>query len=192
MKLTVNEVYEDVAKMVRFRLNGGWDYAWITYHDTKGFLTITSSYGNWAFIWSAMGEGVTLTQFIVRAGDDYLANKMWGRDQEIFECDEAVKDIKRAIIEDRRLGSIDSDQARRLWKEVEELGEDWEGVSRDLFMNAFSDNRILIEWKPEWWENNWGMREKPAYITLKTEIIPMFRRYLKGELTNELVQSPTQ
>lgn len=190
MKNKVSQVYEETAKMVRFRMNDGWDYVWITYHDIKGFLTITSSYGNWAFIWSAMGEGTTLTDFIIRAGDDYLANKMWGKDQEMFEYDEAVKDIQRVIIEDRRNKLLDSDKARFLWKEAEELGEEYEGVSRDLFMSAFSDNRYLIEWKSEWWETNWGMRPKPGFLTLKNEIIPMFRRYLKGELQDEVVKTP--
>lgn len=188
--LKVSQVYEDTAKMVRFRLNDGWDYVWITYHDLKGFLTITSSFGNWAYIWSAMGhEGTTLTSFIGKAGDDYLANKMWGKDQEMFEYDEAVKDIHRQIIEDRRMNLIDSDKARLLWKEAEDLGEDYEGASRDMFMSAFSDNRILTDWKCEWWETNWGMREKPAYLTLKNEIIPMIRKYMKGELKNEVAES---
>jgi len=182
MKLEVMGYAEDKAEMVRFRLNQGWDYVWITYHDTKGFLTITSSYGNWSFIWSSMGEGTTLREFIMRAGDDYLANKMWGKDQEYFDEDEAVNDIKRSIIEDRRMGYIDSDKARFLWREAEDLGEDYEGASRDLFMSAFSDNRHLCEWKTEWWETNWGMRPKPNFMTLRNEIIPMFRRYLKGEL----------
>lgn len=190
MKNKVSQVYEETAKMVRFRLNDGWDYVWVTYNDIKGFLTITSSFGNWSYIWSAMGEGNTLTDFVIKAGDDYLANKMWGKDQEMFEYDEAVKDIQRAIIEDRRSGVLDSDLARLLWKEAEDLGEDYEGASRDLFMSAFSDNRHLSQWKIEWWETNWGMRPKPSFLTLRNEIIPMFRQYLKGEL-NEVVQSPS-
>lgn len=188
--LEVNNVYASGAKFVRFRLNKGWDYVWITYDDVKGFLSITSSYGNWSFIWSAMGEGTTLTDFIIRAGDDYLANKMWGRDQEMFEYDEAVKDIKQSIVEDRRSGHIEKSHARLLWKEAEELGENYEGVSRDLFMSAFSEFKYLSQWKVEWWETNWGMRPKPSFLTLKTKIIPMFRGYLEGKYDGMVEKAP--
>lgn len=195
-RLKVSNIYEDTVKMVRLRLNKGWDYVWFTYNEEKGFISITSSFGNWSYIWSSMGKGEVLSTFFRDAGRDYLSNKLWGKDNDYFDLDEAIKEVKQDIINDRKLDSrpkkVAKAHARLLWKAIEEIGEDFDGCSRERFMSEFSDNNMLGPWNPDFWEANWGMRLKPGFLTLKNEIIPMIQSYFKGELREEVDTTPSQ
>ena len=186
--LSINSVTEDVAQFVQFKINNGWDYVWVTFSDAKGFISITSSYGNWSYIWSSMGEGVTLREFFSSAGESYLAAKLFGHEnRDIFNTNDAVKDIKDDIMFERRGGYLSKEKARLLWNEIKELGDYYQETSRDIFLNAFKDNRALVNWCPDWWENKWGLRNKPNFLTLHNEIIPMIKHYFKGELKLDAV-----
>lgn len=195
MKLKVSQIYKDDVKMVRLRLNSGWDYVWFTYHQEKGFISITSSFGNWSYIWSSMGEGTKLSEFFSQANSGYLSNKLMGRaERKVFDLDDAVKDVKKDIIEERRNTPefLSKEKARSLFDAIDELGEDYEGSSSEGFANAFSDSRTLMNWNPDFWETSWGFRDSPSFCTLHDEIIPMIQSYFKGELRAEEAKVPTQ
>lgn len=182
----VNNIYEDQVKLVRLRLNKGWDYVWFTYHEAKGMIMITSSYGNWSYIWSAMGDGVTLSQFFQRASADYLSDKLIDREDKVkFDSDNAFRDLKAEVIQERKDKILTATEARELLTAIQDMSEDFDSnyeSDRSRFFDAFYDNEILRGWKEEYWEAGWGLRPSTKYNTLKNDIIPLIKNYFSGEL----------
>lgn len=183
---SVDNVYKSQIPFVRLRLNKGWDYVWFSYDDEKGFIQISSSYGSWSYIWSAMGEGVTLTEFFQKASDSYLVDKFFGAShKEYFDADKAVQDIKREIARERRDRYLSKTTARELTDAIQDLSDDLDSNyenDRSRFLEAFTDVETLYNWKPEHWDNSWGMMPTAKYLTLKNEIIPLIKKYFSGNL----------
>jgi hypothetical protein len=185
---SIDNVYEDDVKMVRFRLNKGWDYVWITYHDEKGFLSITSSYGNYSYIWSAMGEGTTLRQFFLTANNQYLSDKFFHdrhKEKYAFDLDLAFVEMKKDLFENRRNGGFSSEQAREVFNDIKDWQE-WSdsGMSEERFYTEYFDRREISKWNQEPWESNYGRKLSTAYMVLYEEIVPMIRDHFKMELLN--------
>lgn len=181
------------AEFVRFSLNGGWDYVFVTYVQKIGFITITSSYGNWSYIWSAMGKGTLLSEFFLQADADYLSNKLMD-DQErtYFDSDQAIKDIKKRIIQERKDEIIGKTEARDLVNALKELKEDFNSNyenDRNRFLDAFSENDTLYNWFPEFYEPSWGLKATGSYNALKYEIIPMIKDHFKTLEVDNGIQS---
>lgn len=185
----VTNVYTDSAQMVRFRLNNGWDYVWVTYNDLKGLISISSSFGNFAYIWNSRGEGVSLREFFIEASStDYLANKFFSEDTKkatVFEYSIAIAEIKKLIIDDRKARKISKEEARDLLEELEGMGSDYE--SEEMFYRAFFDSKELSEWQPEIYEYTPGRVRSEKYLVLKDEIIPMIQKHFKKELEKEAI-----
>jgi hypothetical protein len=178
---------EENTKMLRFRLNGGWDYVWVTYHDVLGLITITSSFGNFSYIWASMGEGVRLRQFFIRAEPDYLVNKFFmGRtsnDRDEFQLSRAVNEIKKDIFRERRSGVLRKAEARSLFDAIDEIESELETeVSADLFSRAFLEDKALMEWQPNFYENSYGVAPSPQFLALRDQIIPMIQEEFAHQL----------
>lgn len=186
----VDPVINDSAKMMRFRLNGGWDYVWVTYHEEKGFVSIASSFGSYAYIWSAMGANRVLTQFFCGADPQYLAGKFFSErrmEKHVFDSDLAFKELKRDICKGLRDGDITSHDARRYFDEVKDWEEmaDGDNYSSERFYDAFYGNQILTEWQPDFWEANYGRKISGSYLVLQDEIIPMIQEEMRKGLPLE-------
>jgi len=176
----ITNIYESTVKMVRFRLNKGWDYVWITYDEERGFITMSSSYGDYSCIWSAIGEGVKLSEFFVTANKGYLVDNFFtGKESTYFDLDQAKADIKQDVIQGRRDGTIDKEDARAVFDFIrDELNYN---MSSEEFSNIMFDSEAINNWNQDWWDGSIGMKRKGRYITLRDEIIPMIQKYFKGE-----------
>jgi hypothetical protein len=162
-------ISEKTAKMITFRF--GWDYIVVAYHQ-DGFISITSSYGNWSYIWSAMGER-DLPEFFTKANKEYLANKLFGPGQKEFNGQIAIKNIKEAILRDRKWDILSSQEARDFYELTGELPDT---NSRDLFWSTYYDLG-LDNFDPEPYEHNWGEQYNMTYLILQERIIPMIQDY---------------
>lgn len=179
----VNEITHPEVKHVRIRLNNGWDIIRVTYTDT-GFIQIFSSFGHYAYNWTAMGEGVTLQQFFgdrTSGCNHYLANKLWHgtrQEQTYFDLDEAIKQAKAYIKEET---ACCEDTFEEIAFEIENYIEGM-GDSRDLFISSWMNNSLLNEWIPDIYEYSFGQVLRGRYLTLLNEIIPVIQKYFRGEL----------
>lgn len=185
----ISQVYEDDVKMTRFRLNDGWDYVWIVWHNSKGFLSITSSFGVWSHIWSAMGEGYDLKKFFLNADKYYLSAKLYGPDDTYFNADQAIKDLKKELLKDRReLGTLDC-EARLIWNDIEEFEADGldDHSSRDLFFREMQSYKFLSDWMSEPWEYSIGMKPKGDFLALRDHIIPMIKDHFREKVLTESI-----
>lgn len=185
----INEVTHPEVKHARIRLNNGWDIVRLTYTDS-GFIQIYSSFGHYAYHWTAMGEGVTLQQFFGKraSGDNhYLANKLWSstrENEEYFDADDAVKEIGEYLLDYDQSSSYlekDDDIYKEIMSEAEDV-KSCSGDNRDLFIHHWMSTEILNEWIPEFYEHSFGMRKKGRYNVLLNEIIPLIQDYFNGQL----------
>ena len=181
----VTDIYQETSKMVRFRLNKGWDYVWVTYHEERGFISITSSFGNYAYIWNAMGKGVNLTEFFSRAEPDYLAEKLFAaaqKEKNVFHFDLAIKELKTKALRERKSGELSKDEARAILNELSEWADFADSdLSEESFLREFCDRETLIEWDPEPYLSSPGRKLSGSYLVIRDEVIPLLQEYFRGE-----------
>ncbi len=82
-----------------------------------GEITIQSSFGTWGYVWTACG--VPFKRFLMRAEFDYVFTKFMGAKLDRHDGDGTMRQLRRDIIEQRRQGSLDRDEAREAWDAVE-------------------------------------------------------------------------
>lgn len=85
-----------------------------TYHC--GEITIQSSFGTWGYVWTACG--VPFKQFLIKAEFDYVFTKFMGTRLRRHDGDGTLQQLKRDIIQERRLTCLDRDEAREVWDAV--------------------------------------------------------------------------
>ncbi len=94
--------------------NGEW-LATVVISD-DGYFSTVSDYGNYAYYWGDAGE--CFRKFLSRLGPDYYLSKFGVRDE--YDGGETLKAVKRSIIEQRRRGDLDREEAREEWDLLEE------------------------------------------------------------------------
>jgi hypothetical protein len=102
------------AEVLEFRARG--EYATFTI-DAKSdvhyyALSIDSSFGGYSYAWSAPGDN--FNAFLCRLDCSYVLGKMVGHD-EVFDGEGTTNAVRKAIIELRKDGECDRDDARAEW-----------------------------------------------------------------------------
>lgn len=160
---------QPVTRFYAVRKGIEWARFWVT---DDGCLSIVSDYGNYGYWWGAPGMEFRL--FLSRDRDtDYLASKLWSGQRQVFKIDATRKEIKRAIIRERRGGHIDRERARQEWE----------------LLNGLDDEFDLRHW----WENTRlpGAEELPEYgypgqlSAFLERLWPLFVDALRAELEAE-------
>lgn len=104
----------------------GWVIAFL---DSTGCFTALSDWGDVAYRWSAGGWGEgDFRQFLLQCDDYYLTAK-FGRNRREYDPEASLKAAKRAIIETRRHGTFDKEEARAEWdrlKDYDDLGHEYD------------------------------------------------------------------
>jgi hypothetical protein len=140
---------------------GGW--AFCTVDDKTAQLMIMSDWGNWSHMWDPKALGCpSLTHFIANRGcDDYLANKLLGRDEAwVIDADVTIKKWRKQLCAQRlaegREGSddppyylprerrLDAHRAREIWHSLGSLFDD----ERDE--SIFIEHALQIEGFTRW------------------------------------------
>lgn len=128
--------------VIKFEQKGGTelydirfsDFSWafLLINEEIGIVSIVSDYGNWSAVWMPKHHGrQSLKHFIAEGDCDYLAKKlMRDEDRRQFNCDRTIDRIKEQLLSSRRDGSIEADEARSLYDDIEGMERD---VSEDLF-----------------------------------------------------------
>lgn len=103
--------------------------------DESGYFSVVSDYGNYAFQWSAMGEGVDVRDFLSGLDSDYLMGKLGRRNW--FDSVATHKKIKRLIIEMRKDNNATKEKAREAWRDIPEQYE-FENTYREYLEEHWS------------------------------------------------------
>lgn len=175
------QVTKDVAKMVRFRINDGWDYVWVTYQEEKGFISISSSFGNYSYIWSSMGEGTKLPEFFARADNQYLAHKLFvdsKQEKHTFSFSQAIEELKEELFEIRKEKFMSAEEARDIYNDIVEFSDDHEADTiKETFYYNFTNYKALAAWNPEYWDGDYGRGVSGSFLVLQDEIVPLIKNY---------------
>jgi hypothetical protein len=106
------------------RRPNGWWCGNFLFDNINGELCIHSDWGNWAFRWGSMGEGMDLKKFIVSCNTGYLMSK-FANPSEIdwFDFDATIKELKKEVLKLRRNSDLDEEPARDCWSEIADFDE---------------------------------------------------------------------
>ena len=124
----------------------GHDWAHISIDEETGVVAITSSYGDYTYIWRSIGTD-TLLEFVCGLNFDYAMGKFLGQ-RSCFDAKATIKSYREAILEYRLRWDIEEDDARKYWNELGEI-EDHDSV--DLFHRDISETDFA-GWFEDWWE----------------------------------------
>ena len=162
-----------MAEMVKIRTGSEW--AHIFMDEATGTFSAVSSFGNFSYIWSAIGND-TLAEFLSSLDAGYFFGKTHHGCGVRYSFDETIKNLKHRIIEGRREGRLCKDMARDAWDDIEKLMQDtasneteyWLRINTmDGIWHLFdSDSEMLMPSQivdPQcegFWETIW-----PAFLT---------------------------
>lgn len=99
--------------------NGEW--CRLAIEEETGRIWITSSYGDWSFCFTHRGER-SIYRFLAGCNDpDYLAGKLMGARSQVFDIERTVAGIRECILEMRRDGDLEKDEARHEWELADDI-----------------------------------------------------------------------
>jgi hypothetical protein len=122
------KVTMDTAKVYKLRGDegGGWfTWAVIIIRSWKGggSIDVQSDYGNYAYIWSSIGDA-DIREFLCNVGYDYFMSKAHHTRGYVTDWDKTADELKRMALESRRSGDLDADDAREIFDALEAIDRD--------------------------------------------------------------------
>jgi hypothetical protein len=109
-------------------------------------VSVTSTYGNWGFVWTHMGE--PWHKFLISVDFDYAMSKFMGKDYRVDQPheDNAVK-MRKIIIEERRTGALNKDDARTMWDALQDPFE-----RHESFFTEWDRRAQGLPYEHDFWE----------------------------------------
>jgi len=183
--LTVTRRSRYTAQVYCFRFDriGGW--ANFTVCEQTGELSIQSDWGEWGHSWSkaGIGEGRTFMEFLRGTSSGYLSDKLLSPgEKRVNSRNKTLHELRKAILEQRRRGDIDSILARVLWDEADDFASAWEHGTDDSAFAACWElkdhfDELFLFFHTE---------ESPLLALVRDELLPIFLREISDEEVDEL------
>ena len=109
-----------------------------------GEIMIRSSYGSWASQWGYLEE--PFKTWLANTNDRrHLAIRFLGEKATVFDGEKTVRELQRSLLEDRRNGGIEKDDARAIWYFIQDNQEEMERSS-DLFVERMQSCMSDADW----------------------------------------------
>ena len=151
----------------------GWAIVFI---DSIGVFTCVSDWGDYGYRWHEAGWGPQeFRQFFIRCEDDYILRKIAPNDT--YYGEQTLKNVKRHIVELRRGGTFDRDQAREEWDRLDECEQ--LRTREDFAVWYQATTKIdcayeLVHYGPE-----------PQALGFMEHVMPRLREVIRAELAAE-------
>ena len=143
--------------------HGGWAVFVI---GSDGYFSTVSDYGNYSFIWR--DPGCEFRRFLTQLEGDYFLSKVSTRNQ--FNEDKTRENVKDAILQLRRDGTLSRERAR----------EEWEGLPSFESPSDFQDWLNHTELSDAW---EYAHISYPALAQgFVNRVLPRFQALLRAEL----------
>ncbi len=165
------------------RFNRG-EWAFITIDEPTGLFQAHSSFGDYNYSWPCHGRE-SFKHFILELAEDsyYFLGKVSKEDY--FYADKTEESWKKQIIDDRREGDLNKEQARKLWDIVNEIDYD----SAECCQRELYDNEIVSELYCEpWYAFEAVVDYSPGAKYFAKNIMPMLAEIIKKELEDSEVE----
>ena len=142
---------------------------------SRGKITIECFGKSWSSFWPAMG-GRRVEEFFVSCNDDYLAGNLSSCRSHIpvTDMEELGEFLRGRIVEQRRAGELDKDDARKYWDEADSI---------TLTSDYCSNNDLMYDVLGDDWWLSLPEKENPDYNYLVLVIQTVregLREYIKG------------
>mgnify|MGYP000659772930 CR=1 FL=1 len=139
--IEIGNYLKDTMRVYRVRGgHGGYEWATICVDgwevkngdDTRyvGEILIHSSYGNWAYQWTHMGQ--PFYQFLATSERDYVASKFMGSDAYEYDGEGTVQEFRKDVLRQRRSDGMSNEYARAVWDFIDENESRMETSERDF------------------------------------------------------------
>ncbi|MDH4581428.1 hypothetical protein E8F20_06000 [Pseudomonas sp. BN415] len=135
------------------------------FEPRKGKITVSCWGKSWTAFWGGMWDGHTVGSFFCQLDAGYIIGYF---DQQMsatkFSGEELMKKVRGVVLNDRRRGHLDAEDARELYDEAEELEA---ATSLDYLWGGHSDlmNKVFGD---EWWyEADRASEPNPDYQYLE-------------------------
>lgn len=164
----------------RYDVRFGGDRAIFTIDENDGLFNCHSSYGNYSYSWPRHGRK-SFKHFILELAclRSYFLNKI--SNDNVFNLDASVRLWKKQIIEMRKNGDRDKEDARAAWDFLNDLDPD---MSYDRAVNEICASKVIGRMWREPWESMDFVKEYPREaVIFATEVMPMFAEILRQELS---------
>lgn len=141
---------------------------------SRGKITIECFGKSWSSFWPAMG-GRRVEEFFVSCNDDYLAGNLSSCRSHIpvTDMEELGEFLRGRIVEQRRAGELDKDDARKYWDEADNI---------TLTSDYCSNNDLMHDVLGDDWWLSLPEKENPDYNYLVLVIQTVregLREYIK-------------
>lgn len=156
------------------KYGGGW---FIAFMDTAGAFSVVSDFGNYGYRWSPHPDIRYCLAYNWSPG--YVSEKLAYHVPEVADEDAIIEAVKEHIIQMRRDGSFDKDEARAAWDDIDSWSIESEGDFRD-WMNA---TEIKEPW--EFWR---GMR--PQLRGFMKNVWPRLVEMMKADIAKDEAEDP--
>lgn len=161
------------------RLKDEYGWAIITIDENGGLFNAQSDYGNYNYSWPNHGRK-SFKHFILELVRDksYFLGKV--ADKRYYYQEETEKAWKERIIEDRREGYLNQEQARELWNEIIDFDyyTSTEGIQHQCY-----ENDVVCKYYSEPWESLEIVTGfSPQAKMFADKIMPILGEIIKKEL----------
>jgi hypothetical protein len=150
-----------------------------------GEILIHSTFGSWANSWTHCG--CRFKKFLTFADFDYLFTKFMGGNLHTFDGEKSLKSLRKRVIEFRRNGSLDKDDARELWGEISDNRDMLAGRSVEMWVEILS--RVSMDTRSRdikrFLEEPWNLTESSddmSAVGFWRDLWPDFKAELVAEI----------
>jgi len=142
---------------------------------SDGYFSSVSDYGNYAFRWTAIGEGRDFREFLAQIGSDYLLGKISpGR---TYDGDMTEKNVLALIQKQLEDGLIDDDDAER----EKELLRDEDHLENVVNFHQWSEKTAIEHDVSGIYETS----HPSDVVAFCEKLLPRFQAALRAELAEE-------
>lgn len=149
--------------------------------STWGYISVISGYGNFGHCFSCCsGE---FRRFLCGLNRDYLMGKFFGSALQVFDNDKAATDLKKFLIDRRRHGGVEKEEAREMWNHLVDIHTNGY-QSQETFYTALCERWDKRFWDWEAWSIG-GTVMNPQALGFWETIWPVFVAALRAEIKSE-------
>lgn len=173
------ETTEATITEVRVEPGGDWsDWATVRFQEKTGFISIRSDHGDWSYQWTRhMRGGISLAEFLGSLDIEYAGEKFIGPGLWVYSGEKTQASVRYHILESRRDGSMDRDEARSEWDLAEDLDDyevpvfvDWVRESTIDDAYEFRRTEIDLSWR-HFWERLWEPWIRPELKEIAASMV---------------------
>lgn len=158
--------------------------------DSTGYFSCVTDYGNYAFQWTAHGDG-DFREFLIGLDDDYLMGKLRANRKD-FNLEATLKNMKTSAKEARRktqrkeimdpeIWAVDKEYMREVWDAIEAASSEYECTKViDDHYRAFPDACEIMVYQTPYDLQAFAKRLMPRFRAMVREELKVTPRVCKA------------